>query len=59
MTQIKGFYVVPCQENKVCKLLKSLYGLKQTPKQWHEKLDNVLLWDDFSPNDVDNCVYSK
>jgi len=51
--------VVPGQENKVCKLLKSLYGLKQAPKQWHEKLDNVLLCDGFSPNDADKCVYSK
>jgi len=31
MTQLKGC-VVHGQENKVCKLLKSLYGLKQTPK---------------------------
>ena len=35
--------VIPGQENKVCKLVKSLYGLKQAPKQWHEKLDQVLL----------------
>ena len=58
MTQPQG-YVVPGQENKVCKILKSLYGLKQAPKQWHEKLDSVLLSDGFLPNDVDKCVYSK
>jgi hypothetical protein len=32
MGQPDGF-VVKCQEGMVCKLLKSLYGLKQTPKQ--------------------------
>ena len=32
MTQPEGC-VAPGQEEKVCKLLKSLYGLKQTPKQ--------------------------
>jgi hypothetical protein len=31
MTQLDGF-VVKAQEDKVCKLVKSLYGLKQEPK---------------------------
>ena len=28
-------------------------------KQWHEKLDNVLLCEGFSTNDADKCVYSR
>ena len=32
MEQPEGFFS-PGQERKVCKLAKSLYGLKQTPKQ--------------------------
>jgi hypothetical protein len=56
MTQHDGF-VVKCQEDKVCKLMKSLYGLKQAPKQWHKKFDVTLISSGFSVNESDRCVY--
>ena len=58
MTQPEGC-VVDGQENKVCKLLKYQYGLKQVPKHWHEKFNKTLLVDGFSSSDVDRCVYTK
>nr|GFA55698.1 zinc finger, CCHC-type [Tanacetum cinerariifolium] len=42
MNQPLGF-IFPGNENKVCKLINSMYGLKQTPKQWHQKFDEVVL----------------
>jgi hypothetical protein len=43
----------------VCNLVKSLYGLKQTPKQWHEKFDITLISAAFSVNEADQCVYYR
>jgi hypothetical protein len=56
MTWPDGF-VVKGQEDKMCKLMKSLYGMKQAPKQWHEKFDVTLISADFSVNEADRCVY--
>ena len=58
MKQPEGF-VLPINEKKVCKLVKSLYGLKQASKQWHEKFDLVILSDSFVHNSSDKCMYSK
>jgi hypothetical protein len=52
-------FVVKDQEDKVCKLLKSLYILKQAPKQWHEKFDVTLISSCFSVNEADQCVYYR
>ncbi|CAM8982364.1 unnamed protein product [Rhodiola kirilowii] len=58
MEQLEG-YKVPGQERKVRKLVKSHYGLKQAPKQWHEKFDKVILSNGFKINECDKCVYNK
>jgi hypothetical protein len=50
-------FVVKGQESKVCKLLKSLYGLRKAPKQWHEKFDLTLTSVGFAINEADRCVY--
>ena len=51
--------IVPRDEPKVCRLVKSLYGLKQSPTQWHNKFDHVLISNGLSINDADKCIYSK
>ena len=58
MEQPKGF-IMHGHEKKVCKLVKSLYGLKQAQKQWHEKFDSVILSHGFKHNNADKCIYSK
>ena len=58
MNQPEGFVVLG-QEDKVCKLRKSLNGLKQAPKQWYEKFDFTLIDNGFVVNSSDTCVYSK
>ena len=47
------------QKKKVCRLVKSLYRLKQAPKQLYEKFDNVIKSNGFLINDFDKCVYIK
>ncbi|GKD34270.1 retrovirus-related pol polyprotein from transposon TNT 1-94 [Tanacetum coccineum] len=58
MKQPEGF-VLHGHENKVCKLKKSLYELKQAPKQWHDKFDKSIISNGFTHNTSDRCNYSK
>ncbi|KAL9248816.1 Retrovirus-related Pol polyprotein from transposon TNT 1-94-like protein [Drosera capensis] len=52
-------FVLFGNEKKVCKLIKSLYSLKQAPKQWHEKFDTTILAYGFCHNSEDRCIYFK
>jgi hypothetical protein len=44
-------------EHLVCKLHKSLYGLKQSPKAWNQKLDAFLKSIEFMKSEADPSVY--
>jgi hypothetical protein len=56
--QPEGF-IVPGKENFVCKLKKSLYGLKQSPRQWYKKFDSFMIANGFKRSLYDSCVYIK
>ena len=52
-------YLKPGQESKVCKLLKSLYGLKQASRVWYERFNNYLLLIGYTKCHSDSNVYIK
>ena len=43
----------------VCKLKKSIYGLKQASRQWYYKVHQVIISSGFEMNMVDDCIYHK
>ncbi|RVW44023.1 Retrovirus-related Pol polyprotein from transposon TNT 1-94 [Vitis vinifera] len=43
----------------VCKLKKSIYGLKQASRQWYLKFHEILITFGFKENLVDQCIYLK
>jgi hypothetical protein len=58
MKKPEGF-AVKGKKELVCKLKKSLYGLKQSPRMWYQKFDTNILGLGFVRSRVDHCVYSK
>jgi hypothetical protein len=43
----------------VYKLKKSLYGLRQSPRQWYKKFDSFTVRQNFTRSEYDHCVYFK
>lgn len=58
-------YVAPplgyskAQSGQVCKLVKSIYGLKQASREWNAELTNVLLSCGFTQSPHDHCLFTK
>ena len=58
MEQPEGFEVKG-KQNPVCKLKKSLYGLKQVLRQWYKKFDSFMMDHKYKRTIVDQCVYFR
>lgn len=44
---------------KVCKLQKSIYGLRISPRRWYQCLDEFLKQQNFQQSENDPCLYVK
>jgi hypothetical protein len=58
MIQPEGF-VDPINARKICKLQKSIYGLKQASRSWNIRFDEVIKGFGFHQNEEEACVYKK
>ncbi len=58
MSQPEGF-IDPDHPEYVCKLKKSIYGLKQSARCWNQTLDSFLKKNGYRKSGADNCIYVK
>ena len=52
-------FVLKGKEHLVCKLLKSLYGLKKSSRQWYQKFDAFMRSQGYKRSTEDPCLYVK
>ena len=58
MSQPEGF-ISKNKPNQVCKLKKSIYGLKQASRSWNIRFDETIKRFGFIKNVDEPCVYKK
>ena len=58
MKQPEGF-IDPDNQTKVCKLNRSLYGLKQSARCWNQLMDEYLKSSNYKQSSADPCVYYR
>ena len=58
MQQPEG-YITPGSEDLVCRLKKSLYGLKQSPRCWNKEFQEYMKSTGFTQCTADPCVFVR
>uniref|UniRef100_A0AAV1TGR4 Reverse transcriptase Ty1/copia-type domain-containing protein n=1 Tax=Peronospora matthiolae TaxID=2874970 RepID=A0AAV1TGR4_9STRA len=58
MAQPDG-YTDEDHEHIVCKLQRSLYGLKLSPRKWNKTIDEFMIKIGFKKCESDHCIYIK
>src|SRR5271170_7531977 len=57
MIQPEGFVQAEMKKSLVCRLLRSLYDLKQAARVWNLKIHSFLIKIDFVRSKADPCLY--
>ena len=58
MNQPEGF-VQKDKEHLVCKVIKTLYGLKQSPRAWYQRIDSFFINEGFCRSHADHSLFIK
>jgi len=57
MAQPEGFVAKGMKAGMVCRLLRSIYGLKQASRVWNRRLHRFLVKIGFTRSNADHCLY--
>lgn len=57
MTPPQGY--TKAKKMEICKLIKSLYGLKQASREWNHEFTKVLIVEGFQHSAHDQCLFTK
>ena len=52
-------YTIKGHEHKVLKMKKALYGLRQAPRAWYNRIDSYLMNNGFNRSSNESTLYNK